>query len=126
LCTRVQGFSLHAARTVAADDRLGLERLCRYGLRAPFSLDALSVVSDPTVQVRQIERVTRRKTLPSGRSAKALNPLSREDAELFQAVMAGEHILRGFRNADLRHRLRDTGYLQLRQASYSQLLAMAA
>lgn len=139
-------------------------------------LDALSVVSDPTVQVRQIERVTRRKTLPSGRSAKALNPLSREDAELFQAVMAGEHILRGFRNADLRHRLRDTGHLgadrddprrssakvsrilhrlhahgliakvpharrwrtttagrrlmattlQLRQASYPQLLAMAA
>lgn len=74
-------------------------------------LDAFSVVSDPTAQVRQIERVTRRKTLPSGRSAKALNPLSREDAELFKAVMAGEHILRGFRNADLRHRLRDTGHL---------------
>ena len=28
-----------------------------------------------------------------------------------QAAMAGEHILRSFRNADLRHRLRDTGHL---------------
>ena len=35
LCARVAGYSLHAARTVPAQDRDALERLCRYGLRAP-------------------------------------------------------------------------------------------
>ena len=36
------GFSLHAAQSVAAHDREALERLCRYGLRAPFSQERLS------------------------------------------------------------------------------------
>jgi len=74
-------------------------------------LDALAVVSNPGVRVRQVERITRRVCLPSGRSAKAFNPLSREDAELFRAVMAGEHLLRGFRNSDIRRQLRDTHHL---------------
>ncbi len=46
LCARVQGFSLHAARVVESSDRDGLERLCRYGLRAPFSQDRLSLTTD--------------------------------------------------------------------------------
>jgi len=50
LCAKVDGFSLHAARTVEAVDREGLERLCRYGLRSPLSLERLSV--DPDGQVR--------------------------------------------------------------------------
>jgi len=50
LCAKVDGFSLHAARTVKADDREGLERLCRYGLRSPLSMERLSV--DPDGQVR--------------------------------------------------------------------------
>jgi hypothetical protein len=37
LCANVEGFCLHAARTVAPADRSGLERLCRYGLRTSFS-----------------------------------------------------------------------------------------
>ena len=36
LCARVAGFSLHAAQSVAAEDRKALERLCRYGLRPAF------------------------------------------------------------------------------------------
>ncbi|GMV43620.1 MAG: hypothetical protein AMXMBFR64_53360 [Myxococcales bacterium] len=36
LCANVEGFSLHAARSVAAQDPTGLGRLCSYGLRAPF------------------------------------------------------------------------------------------
>lgn len=52
LCARVDGFSLHAARTVAPHDRQGLERLCRYGLRAPFSQDRLSTTSDGRVRLR--------------------------------------------------------------------------
>ena len=72
MCTRVQGFSLHAARTVAADDRLGLERLCRYGLRAPFSLDRLSL--DPDGRVRY--RLHRPWPTPEGRTEIVLEPVA--------------------------------------------------
>ena len=50
LCAKVDGFSLHAARTVEATDREGLERLCRYGLRSPLSLERLSIDSDGQVR----------------------------------------------------------------------------
>ena len=42
LCGRQDGYTLHAARVVRANDREGLERLCRYGLRAPFALERFS------------------------------------------------------------------------------------
>jgi hypothetical protein len=45
----VAGFSLHAAQAVAAEDRRGLERLCRYGLRPAFAQDRLSVREDGRV-----------------------------------------------------------------------------
>jgi len=45
----VAGFSLHAARTVDEDDRAGLERLCRYGLRSLFSQERLSLLPDGRV-----------------------------------------------------------------------------
>jgi hypothetical protein len=50
LCCRNGGFSLHAARVVEPDDRIGLERLCRYGLRAPFALDRFSLDTDGRVR----------------------------------------------------------------------------
>ena len=50
LCTAIGGFSLHAARTVDEHDREGLEGLCRYGLRAPFSQRRLSVLPDGRVR----------------------------------------------------------------------------
>ena len=49
LCAKVAGFSLHAGQAVAADDREGLERLCRYGLRAPFSQERLSLTESGEV-----------------------------------------------------------------------------
>ena len=49
LCARVAGFSLHAAQSVAAEDRRALERLCRYGLRPAFAQDRLSVREDGRV-----------------------------------------------------------------------------
>ncbi|MBI5525310.1 MAG: transposase, partial [Deltaproteobacteria bacterium] len=52
LCGKVDGFTLHAARVVKANDREGLERLCRYGLRAPFALDRFSVDPDGNVRYR--------------------------------------------------------------------------
>jgi hypothetical protein len=52
LCAAVEGFSLHAAQSVAADDREALERLLRYGLRAPFSQERLSLSPDGKVIYR--------------------------------------------------------------------------
>jgi hypothetical protein len=55
LCATVAGFSLHAAQSVPAHDRDALERLCRYGLRAPFSSERLSRRPDGKV-VYQLRR----------------------------------------------------------------------
>jgi hypothetical protein len=41
LCYAARGFSLHAATTVAADDRDGRERLCRYVNRPPLAYGRL-------------------------------------------------------------------------------------
>ncbi len=48
-CGKVAGFSLHAGQAVEADDRPALERLCRYGLRAPFSQERLVLGEDGRV-----------------------------------------------------------------------------
>jgi len=48
-CGKVAGFSLHAGQSVEADDRAALERLCRYGLRAPFSQERLVLGEDGRV-----------------------------------------------------------------------------
>jgi hypothetical protein len=45
----VDGFNVHAGVTVQAGDRDGLERLCRYGARPPFSLERLSILADGRV-----------------------------------------------------------------------------
>ncbi len=37
------GYSLHAERHISADDRQALERLCRYGARAPIANSRLSI-----------------------------------------------------------------------------------
>ena len=36
LCFAARGFSLHAATRIEAEDRAGLERLCRYVARPPL------------------------------------------------------------------------------------------
>ena len=42
-------FDLHADRAVGADDRLGLERLCRYLLRPPLAQERLARLADGRV-----------------------------------------------------------------------------
>jgi hypothetical protein len=42
LCAELDGFSLHAAVRVEAEERSRLEHLCRYIARAPFSNDRLA------------------------------------------------------------------------------------
>jgi hypothetical protein len=71
LCATVDGFCLHAARTVAAADRMGLERLCRYGLRAPFSHERLSLLPDGRV----LYRLRRPWPTPAGISELVLDPV---------------------------------------------------
>jgi hypothetical protein len=72
LCSRVDGFSLHAARWVAAGDRAGLERLCSYGLRAPFALERFSILPDGRVSYR----LRRPWPTPEGRKHIVLEPLA--------------------------------------------------
>ena len=48
----LQGFSLHAAVAVHDNDREGLERLCRYCLRPPLSLERLSLEPDGQLRYR--------------------------------------------------------------------------
>ena len=47
----LEGFDLHANITVAADDRAGVERLCRYVLRPPVAQERLSLTPDGLVLV---------------------------------------------------------------------------
>ena len=75
-------------------------------------LDALAVVSDPTAKVRELERITRRKTITPSRTARAFNPLSQEDLQLFRAVLCGDHHLRGFKNGDIRKQLARSQHLR--------------
>ena len=60
LCASVAGFSLHAAQSVLAHDREALERLLRYGLRAPFSQERLSRRPDGKV-VERCKNLRRRR-----------------------------------------------------------------
>lgn len=67
-------------------------------------LEALSAVDDPTPSYRQVERLAERKVARQ-RSYAGFNPASSKDVRLFQAVLQGDHLLRGFHNRDIRRRL---------------------
>jgi len=75
-------------------------------------LEALAVVEDPTRAIQGLDAVTTRKESSSGRGIRAFNPLSRDDALLFKAMMAGEHCILGLSNADIRDRLDGSPHLQ--------------
>jgi hypothetical protein len=64
-------------------------------------LDALSVVDDPTPAYPELRQLTEPKVV-DGRSYAGFNPARHEDVKLFQAILDGDHIARGFRNADVR------------------------
>ena len=75
-------------------------------------LEALAVVDDPTAAIRRLDEITTRKETKSGRGVRAFNPLSRDDIQLFKAMMAGEHFIRGLSNADIRTRLEGSPHLR--------------
>lgn len=63
-------------------------------------LEALAVVDDLGAGQRELDQ--RCAPVPyQGRRRRALQPLGPDDQALFQAVLRGEHALRGFRNGDL-------------------------
>ena len=67
-------------------------------------LDALAVVDDPAPAYRQVEELTE-PVVVSGRSHAGFNPASPVDVRAFQTVLDGDHLLRGFRNAEIREAL---------------------
>ena len=67
-------------------------------------LEALSVVADPSPAYQHVDTLARPQRVEE-RSYAGFNPARREDVTLFQAILQGEHLLRGFRNADVRRRL---------------------
>ncbi len=75
-------------------------------------LEALALVEDPTRALQGLDAVTTRKESSSGRGVRAFNPLSRNDAQLFKAMMAGEHCIRGLANADIRMCLHGSPHLR--------------
>jgi hypothetical protein len=48
-CAVLDGFTLHAGVRIRAGDRRGLEQLCRYVLRPPFSGERLEILEDGRV-----------------------------------------------------------------------------
>jgi hypothetical protein len=67
-------------------------------------LEALSVVHDPSPAYQQVSELTESK-VHKGRSYRGFNPASRNDIRLFEAVMSGDHLIQGFKNADIRNLL---------------------
>jgi hypothetical protein len=67
-------------------------------------LDAFAVVDDPAPAYPELRQLTEPKVV-DGRSYAGFNPARRDDVRLFRAVLAGDHIARGFRNGDIREPL---------------------
>jgi hypothetical protein len=79
-------------------------------------LDALSQVQDPTSAVRDLDALTTNASTKDDRTAKAFNPLSRNERMLFEVRLASEYTLHGFTNRDVRQKLAHTSYPLARQA----------
>ncbi len=64
-------------------------------------LNALAAVKDPTPGYADLKRLTESQT-DKGRNSAGFNPARQEEANLFAAILAGDHIAQGFRNKDVR------------------------
>lgn len=88
-------------------------------------LAALAVVDDPARAYRDTERLAQPKIV-QGRSSAGFNPARRSDVLLFEAVLRGEHLLQGFRNADIRRVLygevKDSALRRRQSAAVGRLL----
>lgn len=100
-----EGIRKGEAQMVWAPMNKGVANLPEYQRHAAAAneryLDALSVVDNPRPAYQQVAKLTEPKK-HKGRSYRGFNPASRNDIRLFQAVMAGDHLIKGFQNADIR------------------------
>ena len=100
-----EGIRKGEAQMVWAPMNKGVANLPEYQRHARAAneryLNALSVVDNPRPAYREVAKLTESKK-HKGRSYRGFNPASRHDIRLFQAVMAGDHLIKGFRNADIR------------------------
>ena len=79
-------------------------------------LNALAVVDDPTPGYDDLKKLTERQRC-NGQSYAGFNPARQEEARLFAAVLAGDHVAQGFRNKDIRTALFDKAASQPRRPS---------
>jgi hypothetical protein len=88
-------------------------------------LNALSVVSDPAPSYQAVSRLAESKKI-AGRSYAGFNPACRQDVALFKAVLSGDHLLRGFYNAEIREDLwglcRDTQERRRKATAVTRML----
>ncbi|WP_227027145.1 transposase [Corallococcus soli] len=101
-CSFLEGFSLHANTHLHANDRQGLERLCRYGARGALALERLSRAEDGRIAWRM------KRPLPDGtthlfftglellRRVASLIPPPRSNLTRFHGVFAPGAKLRPF------------------------------
>lgn len=71
-------------------------------------LNAVAQVDDPTDAIRTLDRITTRKQITPKRTAKAFNPVARDEVQIFRDLLAGQHMIRGFTNPDIRQILKDS------------------
>jgi hypothetical protein len=97
----------------------GVANMWRYfqvGLQANRRyLDALAAAPSKGRGVAALDALCRSRT-KHGRHVSRFNPLSSSDLDLFRTVLAGEHAIVGFRNADLATRLHPHPATTLRKA----------
>ena len=74
-------------------------------------LEALAVVDDPTPAIRQLDDITTEEDVIGSRRTGVQSAFAR-DIQLFRAMMAGEHHIRGLSNADIRMCLQGSMHLQ--------------
>jgi hypothetical protein len=67
-------------------------------------LEALAQVQRKSEAIDDLDRLCRCRHVNGKRFAK-FNPVAASDVELFKAVAAGDHLINGFRNRDITHRL---------------------
>jgi len=88
-------------------------------------LEALTPVNDPTPGYDDLKTLTEPKR-EDGRSSAGFNPAREEDIRFFAAVLAGDHIGKGFRNRDVRVALytsaKDTNRRRRQSAAIGRLL----
>lgn len=88
-------------------------------------LEALAVVDDPTPGYEDLQNLTEPRR-QQGRSYAGFNPARAQEVRLFQAVLAGDHVVQGFRNHAIRVSLYgevpDAGRRQRQSAAVGRML----